>query len=128
MGVRGLGLAFTIASLVQVTLLWVTLRAKLGTLGEFSLVRSLMKITTAALPMALAIQLMKNVVGLHVNMQTFVGVFIQAAAAAFVGLAVYFGMALLLRSEEARSFALGVKRRVGIDKLPAVSAEDSVET
>ncbi len=127
-GVFGLALAFSIASIVQVTLLWVLLRMKIGSLQELALVRSLMKITTAVVPAALAIQLMKNFIGPRVNMDTFIGVFTQGAVAGLVGLAVYVGVAIVLRSEEAIGFAAAVKRRVGLEQLPVVSAEDAIET
>jgi putative peptidoglycan lipid II flippase len=127
LGVPGLALAFSIASILQVVLLWVTLRAKLGTLNETVLVRSLVKLTIAALPMALAIQLAKNLLGTRVDMDTVVGVFIQLVVSALVGLGIYFGAAYLLKSEEAKSFVIAFKRRIGARELPAIAADEAVE-
>ncbi len=127
MGVPGLALAFSCAAGVQVALLWVMLRLKLGTLAESVLVRSLAKITVAAVPMALAIQLTKNFLGVRVNMDTFLGVFTQGALAGLAGLAVYVAVAWLLRSEEAKSFISAVKRRVGLEQLPVVIADDAID-
>jgi putative peptidoglycan lipid II flippase len=128
LGVPGLALAFSISSGIQVALLWVMLRLKIGTLNESTLVRSLAKLTVAALPMALAIQFAKNILGGLVNMETFLGVAAQLIGAALVGLAVYFGAAVLLRSEEAKSFLAAVKRRVGIRELPVVAADEAIDT
>jgi putative peptidoglycan lipid II flippase len=127
MGVPGLALSFSISSGIQVALLWVTLRLKVGTLNETVLISSLAKITVAAVPMSLAIQLAKNFLGARVNMTTFVGVAIQLFVAALVGLVVYVGFAWLLRSEEAQSFLISIKRRVSARELPVVAADEAVE-
>lgn len=128
MGVAGLALSFSISSALQVALLWVTLRMKLGTLNESVLVRSLAKLTIAAVPMALAIQLAKNLLGERVDMDSFVGVFAQFAVSAAAGLAVYFGAAYLLKSEEAKSFMIAMKRRIGLSDLPPIAADEAVDT
>jgi len=128
LGVPGLALAFSISSGIQVALLWVTLRLKVGTLDETALIRSLAKITVAAVPMALVIQLAKNFLGARVNMATFVGVATQLLAAALAGLVVYVAFAWLLRSEEAQSFLISIKRRVSARELPAVAAEEAMDT
>jgi putative peptidoglycan lipid II flippase len=127
MGVSGLALSFSISSVIQVTLLWVTLRMKTGTLNESLLIKSLAKITVAAVPMALVIQLTKNFVGVHVNMNTVFGVFTQAALAGAMGLGLYFGAAYFLRSDEARSFVEAFKRRVGIRELPVIAIDEALE-
>jgi len=127
LGVRGLALAFTLASVVQVTFLWVTLRMKTGTLYESLLIRSLMKITVSAVPMALVMQLTKNFIGPRLDLQTFVGIFMQGVLAGVVGLSVYFGIALLVRSEEASGFYRNVKRRIGMEQLPVVAADEAIE-
>jgi putative peptidoglycan lipid II flippase len=127
MGVPGLALAFSIASGLQVALLWVTLRMKVGTLNESLLIKSLAKITVAAVPMALVIQLVKNFLGVRVNMDTFLGVFTQGAVAGIVGLALYFGVAYLLKSDEAKSFVEAVKRRAHARELPVVAADEAME-
>jgi putative peptidoglycan lipid II flippase len=127
MGVPGLALSFSFAAGLEVALLWVTLRMKTGTLNESLLVRSLAKITVAAVPMALIIQLAKNFIGVHVNMNTVFGVFTQAAIAGTLGLGFYFGAAYFLRSDEARSFVEAFKRRVGIRELPVIAIDEALE-
>ena len=78
-------------------------------------------------PMALVVQLAKDWVGPLVDMDTFLGVFVQAAAAGFAGLALYFGAACLLRTEEARGFIDAVRRRVRVRKLPPIAVNEAVE-
>jgi len=127
LGVSGLALAFTFASFVQVSLLYVTLRVRLGALSDEHLIRSLMKIATAAVPMGLVIQLVKNFLGTRLDLQSFLGIFLQGAIAGLLGLAVYLAVALLLRSEEALSFAATMRRRVRVQQLPVVAADEAVE-
>ena len=127
MGVSGLALSFSISSVIQVTLLWITLRMKTGTLNESLLIKSLAKITVAAVPMALIMQLAKNFIGIHVNMNTVFGVFTQAAVAGLLGLGFYFGAAYFLRSDEARSFVEAFRRRVGIRELPVIAIDEALE-
>jgi putative peptidoglycan lipid II flippase len=127
MGVPGLALSFSISAGLEVALLWTTLRLKVGTLNESLLVRSLAKMTIAAVPMALVIQLVKNFLGVRVNMNTFFGVFFQGAVAGLAGLVLYFGAAYLLRSDEAKSFVQAIKRRVGVRELPVIAVEEALE-
>jgi hypothetical protein len=91
------------------------------------LIKSLAKITVAAVPMALVIQLAKNFVGVHVNMNTVFGVLTQTIIAGALGLGLYFGAAYFLRSDEARSFVEAFKRRVGIRELPVIAIDEALE-
>jgi putative peptidoglycan lipid II flippase len=127
MGVAGLALSFTISSFIQAMLLWVMLRLKTGTLQESKVVLSLAKITVAVAPMALAIQLVKTWVGKAVNMQTFLGVALQFFIAGAIGVIVYFGVAALVKSDEANSLLLAFKRRLGYKDLPLMEADEVVE-
>jgi hypothetical protein len=77
--------------------------------------------------MALVIQLVKNFLGVRVNMNTFLGVFTQGAVAGLVGLGLYFGAAYLLKSDEAKSFVDALKRRVGLRELPVIAADEALE-
>lgn len=126
LGVAGLALSFSIAAAIQVSLLWVMLRLKTGTLEEASVLRTLAKITASSLAMAIVVQLVKGFIGPIVSMNTFIGVFIQLVVAGTAGVGAYFGIAHLLRSEEMAGFIISVKRRVGINDLPVIAAEETV--
>ncbi len=127
MGVTGLALSFSVSSCIQATLLWVMLRMKVGTLNESVLIRSLAKMTAAAVPMALVIQLTKNFIGARVNMNTVFGVLLQLGVSAAAGTALYFGAAYVLKSDEAKSFVAALRRRVGVKDLPPLAANEAVE-
>ncbi len=127
MGVAGLALSFTISSYIYAMLLWVMLRLKLGTLLESQVVKSLAKITVAVAPMALVVQLVKTAIGGFVNMQTFVGVAIQFVIAGGAGIIVYCGVAALVKSDEANSLLMSLRRRMGFKDLPLMEADEVVE-
>lgn len=112
LGVAGLALAFSISSIFNVVLLWVILRVKVGYLYEYPIVRSLYKITVAALAMGLVIQVTKVVVEPYLNMQKFWGIATQGAIAAILGLIVYGSICLILRSPEMLNFKASVQRRL----------------
>lgn len=100
MGVAGLALAFSIASIINFILLIAVLKIKLHFLREGKIIISLMKITVASLIMAISIQLAKYFVGSRVNMDTFAGVFTQAAIGALIGIASFLISAFLLKCSE----------------------------
>lgn len=102
MGTPGLALAFSFGVVLNVVILWVALRFRIGGLAERAVLKSLLLTSVAGACMAVVIQGTKIVVGGAVDMRTFVGIFSQGLAAGTAGLAVYVGAAYLMGSEEAR--------------------------
>ena len=111
-GVAGLGAAFSVSAIVQVALLWAILRHRIGALDEWRIVRSAVLLTVAGVVAGFSTQIMKYLVVEYIRLNTFVGVFLQTCIAGGVGLAVYFGIGLLLRNEEVRSFFSALQRKV----------------
>ena len=111
-GVEGLALAFTIAWILNTALFWIFLRFRLGGLDEENVLRAVYKMSIAALLMGLAIQGLKYVIAPIVNMETFLGIFTQGAAAGLGGLAVYALAGLALRSHEMQVFIETIKKRL----------------
>ncbi|MEK7606935.1 MAG: murein biosynthesis integral membrane protein MurJ [Patescibacteria group bacterium] len=99
-GVVGLAAAFSFSALFQAAVLWVILRLKLGSLGEGSIMRSLLKITFASVAMAGAVQGIKYIVAPVVDMQTFGGIFLQGFLACVGGIGVFIIVSLMLKNEE----------------------------
>ncbi|MDD4995417.1 MAG: murein biosynthesis integral membrane protein MurJ [Patescibacteria group bacterium] len=112
LGVVGLALAFTAASIFNAVFLWVALRFRVGYLFEFTIIQSLYKITVAALAMGLVIQVSKYLVEPFVNMQTFIGILTQGAVAGGLGLLVYCLVCLILRSPEMLNFKASLQRKL----------------
>lgn len=111
-GVVGLGMAFSIASIIQLALLWVPLRQRLGTLGESKMISALFKTTVAGLACALVTQLLKPVAVQLFSLDTFLGVFFQGCFAGGIGLASYLLVSFLLRSEELQTLIMGMRKKL----------------
>jgi len=100
MGVEGLALAFSIASFIQMVLLIIFLRKKIGNLDERKIMISIMKIIVITAMMGAVVQAAKYFLALGVDMDTFVGIFIQGSVSAVIGLVFYLIMALVFRCDE----------------------------
>lgn len=111
MGVSGLALAFSLAMIVQLTLLWITLRSKMGTLYELKNLHVIYKMSIAALLMAVTVQLLKLPISNLVNMEKFWGILLQGIIAGTMGLLVYAGVCLILRVEEMHHLRNSLKKR-----------------
>ncbi len=118
MGVAGLGLAFSISSILNMVLLWLVLRLKLGSLSEKQIFISVGKILIAGLMMGLFIQSFKYIIEPAVRMNTFLGILLQGLIAGLVGLAVYFTVGLILRSPEMLVFKEICQKHLFRKKLP----------
>ncbi len=111
-GVVGLGLAFSLASIVNASILWVALRLKVGSLGEAKIIQSLFYITISAIIAGIAIQLMKTVVVALIPLDTFFGVLAQGLVAGGVGIVIYGCVAWMLKSPEMLDFVASMQRKL----------------
>lgn len=109
-GVISLAIGYSVASCVNALLLWVSLRQKLGTLRESSLLNLLFKLCVAGMVSGLVMQLLKPVVLSVLSLESFFGVFLQAALAGGAGLLVYMCIAYVLRVEEQTRFLQTLRR------------------
>lgn len=110
-GVSGLALAFSIATCVQLALLWAILRLRLGPLGEGVLVRSTMILSVSGVSAALVTQFFKYEVVRVIPLDTFYAVLLQTLVAGGAGLFIYGAAAFMLGSEEMQVFAASLKRK-----------------
>lgn len=111
-GLLGLVGAFSASAVVQCAVLWALLRVQAGPLGGKDLIKSLVKSTTAATAMAVAVQITKYELAEILPITTFINVLIQLLGASFVGGGVYFAMSFVMRSEECLVMIAGVKRKM----------------
>lgn len=100
MGVEGLALSFSIASTVQMLLLLIMLRVRLGSLDDARILNSTLKIIVASAVMAAVVWVMLRFFALGINNRTFVGILMQGAGAGFVGALVYVAATTLFRFDE----------------------------
>lgn len=99
-GVAGLAAAFSLSAVLNLIILYVFLKIRLGSLGESRILPSLFKISVSALFMALSVQFLKYPLAAVLDMQTFLGIFLQGAIAGGAGLAVYSVLNLLFKTKE----------------------------
>jgi len=99
-GAKGLALAFSLASFLQAIILVILLKKKVGFLDSKTIIISTIRILIAAFLMASAVYGTLYLVAPFVNMQRFVGILTQTICAIFVGIIVYFLLALLLKCKE----------------------------
>lgn len=100
--VAGLALAFALAGILNMLLLLLILRKRMGDMGDQKTSYTVLKIVGATVFMGLAIQGTKYLIAPWVNMQTGVGVLAQTLGAALLGAVVYLGLGFLLKCEEVK--------------------------
>jgi putative peptidoglycan lipid II flippase len=102
LGVSGLVIAFSLASIIQLIVLLVILRYKIGHLDEKKIILSLIKIATATLGATLLLQMTKYVVANLVDMKTYLGVLTQFLSAGIIASLVYLLLSWVLGLEEVK--------------------------
>ena len=96
----GLAIAFSIASFVQMVLLLVMLRKRIGYLDDKTIIVSVLKIITISAMMGAIVYAAKYIINLGINLETFIGVFIQGAGAGIIGIISYLILAMVFRCGE----------------------------
>ena len=100
MGVIGLALAFSISSIINMLLLLIVLRQKIGDLEDRKIVISVTKIIIASVVTALVVHGLKYLMAGLVDMRSFIGILEQTAVAGGLGLLIYFLISYLFKFEE----------------------------
>lgn len=126
LGPQGLALAVAAGSAMQATVLLAIVRTRVGDLDDGRILRSIMRFSLAAVAMAVVIQAVKPVVASFTGTDTFVGIGLQGAIAAFLGCGVYLTVGVLLGSEEITALARALHRRVlRLAALPPSGADEA---
>ncbi|MFW0837734.1 MAG: murein biosynthesis integral membrane protein MurJ [Candidatus Komeilibacteria bacterium] len=99
-GIIGLALAFSIANIINMLLLLMALRERVGDLDDRTVVWSVFKIGINSLLAGLAVYGGLHLFAPVVDMTTFLGIFIQAFLAGLLGLVVYIILSLLTNMSE----------------------------
>ncbi|MEX1112498.1 MAG: murein biosynthesis integral membrane protein MurJ [Candidatus Andersenbacteria bacterium] len=100
MGVQGLALAFSLASIVQLVSLLGMLHWRLHGFDDGQIIRSLAKIVLATIVSAAILQLLKYPIAMVVDMQRFWGVFMQLVITLTGGGAMYVWLCWLMQCDE----------------------------
>ena len=109
--VIGLPLGLSLASIIQFSLLLFFFRKKIGGFEIKDIIRSLKKVLIAGFLMAVSCYAVRVASAGFIDMQTFWGVFLQAACAALVGILVYLFSADFLRSPELHTVKTSLLRQ-----------------
>lgn len=110
-GVVGLGMAFSISSIVNLALLWVPLRQRMGSLDEQRILRTLYSVLASGVVAALVMQYLKGFLANYLPLETFLGIFAQGLIAGGLGLVVYVIATYFLKVEELHDVLTGVRRK-----------------
>ncbi|MBI2411294.1 MAG: murein biosynthesis integral membrane protein MurJ [Candidatus Kerfeldbacteria bacterium] len=102
-GIIGLALAFSIAEIIEMLTLLVTLRARHGDLEDNHIISSTWKIIISSLGMGCIIQGLKYVIAPAVDMHTFVGIFLQTMGSLIGGGMMYLFIATQFHFDEAEA-------------------------
>lgn len=100
LGVAGLALAFSIASIVNFFSLWIFLYFQVGSLDLDKIFLSVLRFSAAAIGAGAVVQVLKVAIWPFIDMSTFAGVFVQLIVAAGGGLVAYALFCYLFKSEE----------------------------
>lgn len=118
MGVKGLGLAFSISAIVNFMLLLGILHWQLKGFDDRKVLTSLLRITVAAITGGIVVQLLKYPIAGVVDMKRFWGVLVQLIVSGSGGMLVYLIIAWLLGSDEMRALKKYLPRKPKLEKLP----------
>lgn len=116
-GVGGLALAFSLASIVNFGLLYFYFDKKIFPLPSKEIIVSVLRIVGLSIAMAVVVQAIKYLVGPLVNMQTFVGVFIQTVSAVLGGVLFYLITTMAFKFSEVEIVAQIIIKRVKNKKV-----------
>jgi len=127
MGVAGLALAFSLSSIFNFILLWLTLRFYVGNMDEIRILVSVIKFSAAALACGITVQGMKIVIWPFIDMTKFWGVLTQGLVAGIAGIIIYAIICSFLHSEEFIAVWTPIKCKLCRQPLKKVTTEDQGE-
>lgn len=124
--IRGLAMAFSLTSLLQMFLLFVALRSRFDDLGDKKIIKSIGQIAVAAIFSGIGVQISKYLVAGLVNMETFLGVFFQLTISGIVGILVFLTICHFVRLEEYLKFKKSLTRKIFKDKKTIIENTEEV--
>jgi putative peptidoglycan lipid II flippase len=116
-GVAGLALAYSVANILNLILLWAWLYVKVGALDLVNILISAAKFIIAALAAGMATQITKVLVWPFIDMTKLSGVFTQLIIAGSAGIIVYILFCYLFKSEELASLFSSLSKRWPFKKI-----------
>jgi putative peptidoglycan lipid II flippase len=126
-GVIGLAFASSLGVILNVVLLFIFLRRRLGNLEGQKLLTLSYKIAIAGLFMASVIQLSKYPLGNWLDLSHFSGILLQGLISGTMGLLVYAGICHVLKVEEFKHVYQSLKRKwLKIRTIPEIANQETI--
>jgi putative peptidoglycan lipid II flippase len=110
--ITGMVIAFSVTSLVQMFLLLSMLHLEFDDLGDKKIMKSVGKISLAAIFSGIGVQIFKYLIASIVDMDTFLGVFFQLAISGTIGVLIFLVLCHLLHLEEYVNFKKSLARKI----------------
>lgn len=110
--VQGLAIAFSVSSIANASILFFVLRLKHKLIESGKILLGFFKISLAAVGAGGMIQMAKMAVASAMNIDTFVGIFMQLFLAGFLGSVVFIYLCFRLDIEELRHFQKSMTRKI----------------
>jgi putative peptidoglycan lipid II flippase len=110
--VAGLAIAFSSASIVNMLLLFIILRKKMGNLDEKNIVDTTIRIILASAIAGLVIQIFKYFINHIANIDTFLGIFFQLFISGGIGIATFIFMSYVFQIEEFFHFKNSISKKL----------------
>ncbi len=126
-GVTALAMAYSMAALTNMALMWVILRQRMGSLAESQLLVTIYKLSAAGLVATVVMQILKPVAISIISLDTFMGVLTQGLFAGGLGLLAYVGVCSLLKVEEQELMSNALRRSV-LRRIRPEEALDSLDS
>ncbi len=111
LGVAGLALSFSLANILNFTLLALLLHYKLGKFDGEKIIISSIKIVIATFLLSITSQAIKYPIESVMGLETFIGVALQVMAATLGGIIVYIASCWLMKSEELNIFINSLRKK-----------------
>ncbi len=122
----GLVWAFSISTIINMFLLLFILKRKLGNLNEEKIVSTVWRVLIAALAMAVVMQISKYYISFVVDMDKFVGVFIQLTGSLLAGTGIFLLLGKALKIKELKTITDILKKKKTAPKVSVDEDRDEV--
>jgi putative peptidoglycan lipid II flippase len=125
--ILGLAVAFSAASFVNMSLLFFFLRKKIINQDSSLVINWILNIIMASGVMGIAIQIAKYGTDHYININTFLGIFIQLCVSAAIGMLVFFVACKILNIEEYHYFRKSLIKKLSGAKEKITEATNEVD-
>ncbi|MBI4049594.1 MAG: murein biosynthesis integral membrane protein MurJ [Candidatus Doudnabacteria bacterium] len=111
-GVPGMALAFSLTSIIQLLMLVAELHHKIGNIHDDYLIINALKVGISSVIAGLTTYVGLYLIAPWVDMNTYVGVLVQAVGAGIIGVTTYVGVGLMISLEEAKHLLTSIRTMV----------------